>query len=528
MRYCFLLLITFSISSQNLNTFPLWGSSWVIAQGQNKQIFPSVLPLKPCKLALIEFNSNKTIFMSYANLNHGSFRCTAELLDQIRSQFQINTIQLTYDSINSGKIINIAYQPFNDTVWTGDKDIINYLSKYQSIGRITENTDSIFGPADINRLKSNSSCFKSKPVYYGIRSAIESDYNIYNIISIDHDGNQIFLENKDYIEKQSSHKSDIKDLAVTNLQSFSQETPFSNYRKGNKVFEYIPCKYEFRTANIGFWQIHIHPEIWYYPRDPFDGHPLIEDELKMNQNVALAKRNESINNPDNLDLKYYRNPFLSDSASVIISFAFVNTPNIDMKMLNSISLVDSAVDINHFPSRMYRVSGFQIASSWNNYKTALFQLYSEDDIDEDRNRMIDSRCGAWEIIDKQNADLIFPKNLQISNRLIRDRSIDDGIFTYNDCPCSRIPSLNNLTPVQLQRFLFLTPPLCNREEMLKAISTYNQMLNFLKKQSDQKLLKQKIAIVKKVIEERDQRASEAGESWSTSKEECPETWVNNF
>ncbi len=43
-----LFIITFVgfIYAQALNSFPLWGSSWVIAQGNNKRIFSSILPLK--------------------------------------------------------------------------------------------------------------------------------------------------------------------------------------------------------------------------------------------------------------------------------------------------------------------------------------------------------------------------------------------------------------------------------------------------------------------------------------------------
>jgi hypothetical protein len=40
------LLLSVSVFSQTLNNFPLWGSSWVVAQGNNKRIFSSILPLK--------------------------------------------------------------------------------------------------------------------------------------------------------------------------------------------------------------------------------------------------------------------------------------------------------------------------------------------------------------------------------------------------------------------------------------------------------------------------------------------------
>ncbi len=57
--------------SQSLSSFPLWGSSWVVAQGNNKRIFPSALPLKPDKVVLFDFQSPKFVTIYYANLDLG-------------------------------------------------------------------------------------------------------------------------------------------------------------------------------------------------------------------------------------------------------------------------------------------------------------------------------------------------------------------------------------------------------------------------------------------------------------------------
>lgn len=527
MRYLlFLALLAGSAFSENLNSFPLWGSSWIVAQGRNSRIFPSALPLRPDKLALIDFRSNKSVTVRYANLNHRTYRCTAELVEDVRTQFELNSVELLFDEIVTGSVMNVAYQPFDDTVWTGDPEAVDHFNKYRSVGRIVDNTDILFGPGDANKLRNTPAYFRTKPVYYGVRSAGGLDGTIYTIESIDDNGERIFLENRDYV--QSSQTGSMKDLAFTDLQSFSEETPFVNYRKGNTIYEHIPCEYSYKTENVGFWQIHLHPEMWYYPVDPFEGVPIIEDELKMDRTEALEKRKESLAAPDNLDLKYYRRPYLSDSASVIISFAFTNTPGTDMTQLSSLSLVDAAVEIDHYPERMYRIAGFGDPDRWGNYKSALYQLYSEDEVSERRNRRIDTRCPGWTILDKQNAELIFPTAMQEANRLVRDRTVDDGIFTYNDCPCSRIPTLRDLTAVQLQRLVFQTPPLCDRGEMMKAISVYRQMLPHLTKPSDQDLLKQKTAIVQRVIDERDRRASIAEVDWSSPNEECPNTWVDLF
>jgi hypothetical protein len=248
----------------------------------------------------------------------------------------------------------------------------------------------------------------------------------------------------------------------------------------------------------------------------------------MDQKTAIAKKKESINSPDDATLKYFRNPYLSDSASVIVSFAFTNVPNVDMTTLNSIVLVDSTVNINHYPSTMYRVIGQGVSSSYNAYHTALFQLYSKDALDEARNQSIDSRCPNWKNSDLANADLIFPKSMQDPAFLVRDKNVDEGIFSYNSCPCSQVTSMQNLTAVQLKRLLYQTPPLCNRADMIKAVNLYNQMIPILTDSKDQSLIQKKISLVNKTIKERDARAAAAGVTWSTSNGDCAPTWVNNF
>jgi hypothetical protein len=526
----FLLLFAFCTFSESLNGFPLWGSSWIIAQGNNSKIFPSVLPLRPDKLALLEFNSNKSITLHYANLDHRTYRCTSELIDDVKSQFDSNVVSIPYDSIFTGSHINISYQPFNDTVWSGDENVIDYFTKYQQIGRKIGTTDSVFGSGDYNKLRNSPSYFRDKPLYYGKRLALQSDLVIYTIESVDDDGLTIKLENNNYLLKPQSPPKGMpaNEYVATDLKSFAQFTPYSNYMKGNYVYEYIPVKYTFKTANIGFWQIHVHPVIWYYPRDPFDGKPYLFDSLKMDYKTACAKKKQSIDSPDKLDLKYYRNPYLSDSASVIISFSFANIPNTDMTSLNSISLTDSTVDITHYPTYMYRVSSYGVSDSWNSYKSALYQLYSKYPEDERDNQNVDNRCAAWQFIDKQNADIIFPPSIQKPGVLVRNKLIDDGIFRYNDCPCSRISELKNLTPVQLQRFALLAPPMCNRSDMVKACNLYSKFMKYLKAPSDQKLLTRKINMLQKIIQEGDKRAAAAGVDWTISNEDCPDTWVNEF
>lgn len=226
--------------------------------------------------------------MHYANLDHKLFRCTAELISEIKLQFESNVVTLPYDSIVTGKKINIAYQPFNDTVWSGDIDAVNYFTTYHKIGRIIENTDSILGPADFNKLRNTPSFFREKPIYYGIRYASTKDAILYSIQSYDDDGSVIYLFNDSYIKEidKKTDNSGLKssDFVSTDLESFSKTSPFINYKKGNYVYECLPLEYEFKTANVGFWQIHLYPEVWYYKNDLKD--------FSMYMDIALEKKNE--------------------------------------------------------------------------------------------------------------------------------------------------------------------------------------------------------------------------------------------
>lgn len=527
------LLISVAIAtsfSQNLSNFPLWGSSWAVAQGDNKNIYASALPLVPEKIAIMDFSSRKGVTVSWANLCNRGYKSTADLLDDIRNQMQKSYKYIAYSDIGKGNLIDIVYNPFNDTVWSGDNEVSKKIGYYVSVGRKTATSDSLFGPADINKLHSTPLFLREKPIYYGVRRATTTDNAVYSLESTDDDGSVIYLENNQYLQQQAQ-TGGVRDADIgnANLSALSETSPFQSFRKGNYLYEYIPVSYVFRTANIGFWQVHVHPEMWYYPRDPFKGFPLLNDPIKMDFATACARKKQSIDNPKVIDYLYNRNPYFSDSASVVISFAFVNQPGTDMTRLNSIPLSDSSVDVNHHPDKMYRVTGIGIVNNWDVCKTAIYQLYSQDTGEEARCKDIDSRCGLWMQTDKQNGERIFPAALQKSGtRLVRDKTIDNGIFVYNDCPCQSISVLKNLTPVQLQRLLYLTPPLCDRTDMIKAISLYKTMTKYLTVKKDQELLLKRIGSLQAIVDDRDKKAAAAGIDWGQPNKNCPATWVKDF
>jgi hypothetical protein len=529
------LLVIAAISTafpQNPGNFPLWGSSWVVAQGDNKNIYASALPLVPEKLAIMDFSSRKGVTVSWANLCKRGYKSTADLLEDIKTQTQKNSKFIACSDIGKGELIDIVYNPFNDTVWSGDDEVSKKIGYYASVGRKTSTDDSLFGPADINKLHSAPRFLREKPIYYGVKNATASDIAVYSLESTDDGDSIIYLENRQYLQQQDQ-SGGVRDanIGTANLSALSETSPFQSFRKGNYIYEYIPVKYVFRTANIGFWQVHIHPEMWFYPRDPFNGHPLLNDSIKMDFVTACARKKQSIDNPRVIDYQYNRNPFFSDSASVVISFAFVNKPGTAMTTLNSILLVDSSVDVSHHPDKMYRVTGLGIANNWDACKTAVYQLYAQDTGEEARCRNIDSKCGPslWAQTDRQNGERIFPAVLQKSGiKLVRDRSVDNGIFVYNDCPCQAVSNLKNLTPVQLKRLIYLSPPLCDRADMVKAVELYKKMVQILTVKEDQAFLLKRIGSLQAIIDDRDTKAAAAGIDWSHPNQNCPTTWVKDF
>jgi len=519
----YLLVIYSIVLSENTRKFTLSESAWIVAQGNNQRIYPSVLPLRPNKVAIVQFKSENSLYIAYANLDHRTYRCSAELVEDIKKQFDKNRISINQSDPAMADIININYAPYNDTVWTADGAVTKFFKNYDRIGRVTQNSDTLFHPGEAQVLINSQQYFREKPVYYGIRSVNTKDEGLYSIESRNNDDEQIFLRNDNYIEE----KSEISDLGKTDLKSFQQQPGFVSYRKDRTVYEEISVEYSFKTSNIGYWQVHLHPEVWYYPRDPFNGDPIINDDLKMTQKQAFDKREQSLQNPDNLDLKYYRNPYLSDSASVIISFAFADIGP-KMKEQDAIDLVDETMHLNHYPQRMYRVLTQVPPTNWIMYGDPLFKLYSKTPEEEVYFSNISSRCPSWEVSDERNAQIIFPEKLQQPGRLVRDKSIDNGIFTYDGCPCSKISTLRNLTAVQLRKLIFLTPPMCDRNEMVKVISIYDAVAPYLKNKNDNGLLFQRKQYVLKVIEERDAQAKKAGVSWVDSEGRCPSTWAETF
>jgi hypothetical protein len=288
--------------------------------------------------------------------------------------------------------------------------------------------------------------------------------------------------------------------------------------------------YESKTENLGYWQIHIFPVIAYYPRAIENGAPIYTD-TPMTRKKALEMKQKSINNPDAIDYKTYRNPYLSDSASVIISVAFTDdgTTQNPMNKRSYISLsgseTGSKMSYEHFPTRMYRVPDY---SSIQACLETILMSYSEDDAHAEEMRTLDTRCPGWAEIDRKNSQYIFPLKDRQNGHNKKDESVNTGIFSYNNCPCTYIEPYH-LTPVQLRKYLYKAIPTCSYTAMLKAQNFYLKLQSILKAPGDLKVLAERLNTVNKIIAIRKSLfKSMRKQNWQANEAQCPASWADTL
>jgi hypothetical protein len=272
----------------------------------------------------------------------------------------------------------------------------------------------------------------------------------------------------------------------------------------------------------------------------------------MTPDVAAAKRKASIDDPTNIDKKYYRNPYLSDSASCYISVSFLDNATTAEKPLSQREYIelstvsglsdqnsensDSPVSFDHFPERMYRVDP-NIGESAA-IRKALLLLYAKDEkeIDFIKNTL-DIKCQRWADIDKANGEEVFNVDPKNKNRLIRNTSVDASIFKYDGCPCEHFPSLNHYTAAQVRRFVYREIPSCNITQMKKALSIYQEAARFLKNANDQAKIRSNIALLSNMITETNsivakeitrKGATIVNQRIADAEKNCPSSWVDLF
>jgi hypothetical protein len=305
------------------------------------------------------------------------------------------------------------------------------------------------------------------------------------------------------------------------------DAPSQDFCDESYCYEHV-WKAEPRTAGLGYWQVHAYPEVWYYPRDPGDGTPIVHDNLKMDKADAMGRRKGSIDDPLNIEKKAYRNPFLSDSASAIVSFAFVDDGGVALKKRSSISLSGSesgsSVEYEHIPARMYRVIGGD-----GGLEEALLQLYCEDAEEEEFARTLNGRCVGWKGIDTRNGRYIFPVRDREDGVLKRDWSVKDGDFMYDGCPCTRHAGLGNLTPVQVRRLIYQPLPDCEYYDMKRAWYFFARIAPYMTEKGDRRRLAHNVRWLHKAMSMRREIYAYDGEAGEKrqyiERRRCSPTWV---
>jgi hypothetical protein len=505
-----------------LATFPLWNSSWIICQGENPRIFPSVAPMVPKSVALVTFHANQAsntylVSISWANCNNKDYACTADLVEDVVAQGARNTVVVSDSAINNDSIINIVYQTYNDSVWSLDKALANLPPKYDEFFRKTDKDPMEFDGADGRyQLMNNPSFTVEKPVAWGRRLRIDPA-----------DGQKYSMQIQVPITDSTMETQYISNVTLSGSNVTSP--PFTDYCTDQYCFEGVN-DYEAKTENLGYWQIHIFPVIAYYPRSVENGAPIYVD-TPMTRKQALAMKQKSINNPDAIDYKTYRNPYLSDSASVIMSVAFTDDGSVQdpMNKRSYISLSGSAIgskmSYEHFPTRMYRVPD---NSSLQSCLETLLMSYTEDDEHSEEMRTLDSRCPGWADIDRKNSQYIFPLKDRQNGHNKKDESVNTGLFRYNNCPCSYVEPYH-LTPVQLRKYLYKAIPTCSYAAMVKAQSFYVKLRSILTAPSDQNVLTERLNTVNKIIAiRRSIYKSTRYKNLQANESLCPASWADTL
>lgn len=538
-----IIIILISITfSQNIKEFPLWGTNWVIAEGINKRVYPSIIPLQPKKIVSVEFREDMdSVIIEYANFMHRQYAGSWDVLKDFNKQVAKNRVAVPFDSINTryGKL-HIQYQPYNDSVWSLHKAIIE-KSKEISIKEIyirCGTMDSTF--LDISEVEKQYSSnnpgvwSKNKPIAYITRNADTEDINEFKAT-----GQLKSSDGYEYYFRGSSSElygddSEIKDVKLGNV-NIDNSVPYQDYLKVDpisgekKVYEYI-WDYEVKTDNLGYWQIHVHPEKWFFPRDVDNGLPLLREDLKKTYKETEELRQEYINNRSKFELKYWANPYYCDSISVISSFAFINTPNCkDREWIWLSGMAEGTkVEYEHTPDRMFRWS----KSGWDLHRSnVLRKLYTKEGMQEELARSLYDRCPGWMSKDELNSKELFkkkwiyPDNDQ-SNQQSRwiwsgsglpiggnksgsikaightwERNWEqlDNIFIYNNCPCSKMSDFGGLTKAQLTKYIYYPIRTCSIVKMKKELRILFRLKEILDADSDQKKLSEKILMLQELI-----------------------------
>ena len=504
LRMFLFLMALGSVFAKDIKDFPLWGSNWLVTKGHNDRIFHPTMDMGDPQLVFsIEFKNYSTnpnallVRYRFSNLMHKDYNSTYEALSQVNKDFRNrNDFFVRYiDKPIPNNTVSIEYNNYSDTLWTCDHTFLKHQYGYKSLLR-----DSHLGLEDKFHQYYTQNPVQSltKPICYGKRDKTYKDKAFKICIA-----GQCFKENPSQTEEPTD---------------YCEET-------GGYCYDYFK-DYKYTVKNLGYWQVHIYPEVVYYCRDPETGKPItdkVDPLCKMTESKAfemkdLALTEKGRNQPE---LRKYRNPFFSDSASSVISFAFIDSPNLKNQKFIWLDArsAGASISYSHIPYKMVKYS--HSPTYFPGLAEAVFSTYASNADKEQKLKNFIKYCRGWEVKEPRAGDALYIQDPKIPTRLIKKDQTDPSIFIYNGCPSTRDMNYN-LTPSQMKRLLIQNPPTCNTREMKKAFSFYKyNMDNIALNDADRKIAANRLNHVQQLI------SAKINGKYDPNLEErlCPQSWV---
>ena len=562
--------------ARDLDTFPLWNSTWLIGKGQNDRIYPTVSKTVPTHLIKITFPSKanfnsflynpqklpplpEEIKLSWAILTSQNYKSTAHMINDVTRQFQINNASIRIDSLLEKAVYGresmalISRGSIRDTVWFCDGDFAN-AKGYVAYRMVYNNPE--FGVDTLITWTQGTkdTVFHSKrPIAFGEypRVSVDTEYSNrakrYTYMFPTDSGNVYYKDDSPEVDDDG----------------------WKDFCDDRTCYERIPITGT-KSPTFNFWQVHLAPVVKWYPFSWVGDGPILHDELAMTFSEAKTMREKSIAysaRPDCTALLNYRRPFYSDSASCVISFQFrvdglqvipgggsgMMPEFIKTAITNSEKNFDD-FHIDRIPNRIMRVK----SEMPQDLEDAILRLYAESPEDDLLSKSTVKRCGFnWRIADAEVGERYrFPdsaaqkhqRNKKFSprtnryhnhvNNLYPGGTDDELIFadnynekkyTYNNCSCLPIPSLNNFTASDLRSFIYRMPPLCSIKDMSNAMYVLLRSLEYINNDDDRLMLFRRIIMLYNALEDRSEfykRLSPA--QIERAADLCPESWEISF
>ena len=147
---------------------------------------------------------------------------------------------------------------------------------------------------------------------------------------------------------------------------------------------------------------------------------------------------------------------------------------------------------------------------------------------------MNSKCSDWMYTDLMNGNIVCKTNEY--GVLERNDDVPLDIWWYDDCPCTRISELKNMTPVQLQRYVYKAFPTCSMQDLAKYKSVLKLLEPYLTSVKDRKRISTQLLLSQEVLEKRIKSFSDKSgvrmdlleKAAEAEIIECDDNWVRSW